>query len=546
MNDNDLTSTTDALPAADAPSTPAGPLDSNAPNASILFDDLPLSDAIKAGLRAQGYTSPTRVQSLSLPPGLEGKDLLVRARTGSGKTTAFALPVLERIDLDAPNPQAIVLAPTRELALQVSEEMAALGAIKGVTVVPVYGGVSLHQQKQQLSRNGGPHIVVATPGRLMDHMRSRNVDLGTCRFAVLDEADEMLSIGFLEDVRYILSTVPKSAQMLLFSATLEASLQKLVQDFLKDPVEIAADVDQLTVRNIDNLLCETLRTVPKPRTLLYLLMKMQPESAIIFCNTKTDVGMIAGYLARQGLNADAISGDLKQNQREAVMKGLKSHELRFLVATDVAARGIDISHLTHVFNYTLPEDPAVYLHRSGRTGRIGRRGVAVSLLSGREFATQSAIEKRFGIQFKMIELEDIPTLEAQRDDLIANLGGRPGASGRPKLVDSLDPLPPAPAPAKSAPAPAKAVPTPAAAATRPSSPTSDEAYSTLRALLLKDTPVAPAEAADVDATPVDALLAEVEPLLMDDIAGLENEADSHRALKRALALSLYLLRAQNP
>ncbi len=384
----------------------------NAPEQSATFDDFGLSEPMLDGIAAMGYTSPTRVQLKSIPVTLTGVDVLVRAKTGSGKTAAFSIPILEKVDERAGHVQAIALAPTRELALQVSEEMAGLARAKGVQVVACYGGVSIRDQKRAIA--AGAQVVVGTPGRMLDLLLNEGLDLSRVRHAVLDEADEMLSMGFLEDVRKILRYCPRDGQFLLFSATLEPEVQRLVKDFLKDPQEISADFDQVTVSNIENYICMTERTIPKPRNLLYLMLKIKPDSAIIFANTKSDVALVANYLSRNGINAEPISSDLPQKQREIVMGRMRAKESQILVATDIAARGIDISHLTHVFNYTLPEDAAVYLHRVGRTGRIGKKGMAVSLVSGRELATQTAIEKRYNIVFKSIELGSLEELEAER------------------------------------------------------------------------------------------------------------------------------------
>ncbi|MHB1845901.1 MAG: DEAD/DEAH box helicase, partial [Deltaproteobacteria bacterium] len=322
--------------------------------------------------------------------------------------------------------RAIILCPTRELAIQVAEELAALGKHKGSKVVPIYGGAPMKQQLDLL-RAGG-EIVVGTPGRVYDHIRRGTLDLSQAQAAVLDEADEMLSMGFFEEVTRILDHLPKTRQTLLFSATVPPDIQQIIQKYLRDPKTILLSGDEFTVEGIENVLYYTVDAYPKPRNLLYLVEMEEPENAIVFCNTRDDTALIAAVLNRNGYDADLLNGDLPQKERERVMQKVKAGDVRFMVATDIAARGIDISDLTHVINYSLPEDPAVYLHRVGRTGRIGKKGTAISLISGRELVTLTTLEKRFGIKF---EERKLPNPEAARklwtDRHVALL--REGASG---------------------------------------------------------------------------------------------------------------------
>ncbi len=390
------------------------------------FDDLPLCDELRRGIAEKGYLRPTPVQSAAFKPLLAGKDLIVRSKTGTGKTAAFGIPLLERIPAGAGEPRVLVLCPTRELAIQVADEIAELGKHKGSKVVAIYGGASMSTQVAAL--RAGAEFIVGTPGRVYDHIRRGTLDLSHAQAAVLDEADEMLSMGFFEEVTRILDQVPKSRQTLLFSATVPPDIQQIIQKYLRDPETLLLSGDDYTVEGIQNVIYHTVDSYPKPRNLLYLVEIEEPEAAIVFCNTRDDTALIAAVLNRNGYDADLLNGDLPQKERERVMGKVKAGEVRFMVATDIAARGIDISDLTHVINYSLPEDPAVYLHRVGRTGRIGKKGTAISLVGGRELVTLTALEKRYGITF---EERKLPTPEAARklwtDRHVALL--REGASG---------------------------------------------------------------------------------------------------------------------
>ncbi len=390
------------------------------------FDDLALSPELRRGIAEKGYRRPTPVQAATFADVVAGHDLIVRSKTGTGKTAAFGIPLLERIPADAGGVRAIILCPTRELALQVADEISALGKHKGSKVVPIYGGAPMKTQVDAL-RAGG-EIVVGTPGRVYDHIRRGTLDLSHAMAGVLDEADEMLSMGFFEEVTRILDHLPKDRQTLLFSATVPPDIQQIIQKYLREPKTILLSGDEFTVEGIENVIYYGVDAYPKPRNLLYLVELEEPENAIVFCNTRDDTTLVAAVLNRNGYDADLLNGDLPQKERERVMQKVKAGEVRFMVATDIAARGIDISDLTHVINYSLPEDPAVYLHRVGRTGRIGKKGTAISIVSGRELVTLTALEKRFGIHF---EERKLPTPEAARklwtDRHVATL--REGASG---------------------------------------------------------------------------------------------------------------------
>ena len=383
-----------AEPDGAAPSVPAAVTDYASGRA---FADFPLSPEVLQGVLEKGYTMATRVQAMTLEPALAGKNLVVRSKTGTGKTAAFCIPMVERIIAGDRKTRAIVLAPTRELARQVGDECAQIAKYKNISVAVIYGGVGFGEQETAL--RAGAEIVVGTPGRILDHLRRGNLQLGEASFAVLDEADEMLSMGFFEDVSKILEQTPESRQCLFFSATVDDRVRSLIQRYAKDAEDLRLSTDTDKVDGIEHVLYETSPDFHKARALLALLDLESPKSAIIFCNTREDTATVATYLARQGLDAELLSGELPQNKREQVMARVKRGDTQFLVATDVAARGIDISDLSHVVNYSLPEDPAVYMHRTGRTGRIGKKGIAISLVGGAELATRKTLENQFQIGF---------------------------------------------------------------------------------------------------------------------------------------------------
>jgi ATP-dependent RNA helicase DeaD len=376
------------------------------------FADFPISRDVLKGVLDMGYTTATPVQAAAIEPALAGRDMLVRAKTGTGKTTAFGLPIVEKADPSNPLPGAIVLAPTRELAQQIAEEIGAIGAAKGVTVAVLVGGVKMGPQEQALE--GGVQIVVGTPGRVLDHLRRGTFKSSNLHIAVLDEADEMLSMGFYEDVTAILDRCASPLQVLLFSATISPDTERLAAQYLKDPEEIQLSTDTDHVEGIEHILYETSPSFHKVRSLLYLLDLEDPTSAIIFCNTREDAATVASFLDRQGLDAQLLSGELPQGRRNEVMRKVKAGEVRFLVATDVASRGIDISDLSHVINYAMPPDPSVYMHRVGRTGRIGKKGTAISLVGGPDLATRRTLENVHQIAFTTKVLPDAEACVAQR------------------------------------------------------------------------------------------------------------------------------------
>ncbi|MEX1040835.1 MAG: DEAD/DEAH box helicase [Pirellulaceae bacterium] len=370
----------------------------SAPTTEITFADLNLDPAILAAVESSGYTHPTPIQAETIPPLLLGRDVLGQAQTGTGKTAAFALPMLQRIDLTLRKPQLLVLAPTRELAIQVAESFETYSAqLKGLTVATIYGGQDYAPQLRQIER--GAQVVVGTPGRVMDHMRRGSLNLDNLQGLVLDEADEMLRMGFADDVQWVLTQSPDQRQIALFSATMSPTIRKIAQQHLTDPVEITIEQKTATA---DTIRQRYVVAAPhlKEKTLCRLLEGEPIEGVIIFVRTKSTTEPLADTLNRAGHRAAALSGDIQQKQRERIVDNLRSGKLNIIVATDVAARGLDVPCISHVINYDLPIDSEAYVHRIGRTGRAGRSGEAILFVHPRErgrlkrleFATRQAIE----------------------------------------------------------------------------------------------------------------------------------------------------------
>jgi ATP-dependent RNA helicase DeaD len=345
------------------------------------FDALPLSSEVRRAVDELGYVHPTPVQTAVFEPASRGKDLVVQARTGTGKTAAFGLPLVDGIvKRGVAAVQALVLSPTRELALQINREIDALSKHRGVRCTAVYGGAPMARQVTDI--RAGAQIVVGTPGRVLDHLHRGTIDPASIRCFVLDESDEMLSMGFLPQISDIMSFLPKERQTLLFSATLPPDIRRVAETRLKNPEFLTLSGDHIGALEIDHFVV----IVPgdKVSALVQLIEVDNPESAIVFCNTKDETKRVAAALEQQGYAADWLNADLPQNDREKVMAATRKGELRFLVCTDVASRGIDISHLTHVINYDFPESAEAYVHRTGRTGRAGRTGTALSLVGPRD------------------------------------------------------------------------------------------------------------------------------------------------------------------
>ena len=383
------------------------------------FDALPLSEDVRQAVDALGWTTPTGVQLASYEPAAEGKDLLVQSRTGTGKTAAFGLPLVDRVVRPDAGFQALVLAPTRELALQSARELAALGEHRQVRTAAVYGGAPMEKQIREL--RSGAQIVSGTPGRVLDHLTRGTLDPRALKVLVLDEADEMLSMGFAKELHAIVERLPARRQTLLFSATVDANVQRVADRYMTEPLFVGLSSDQVGATTVTHFVY-FVSGRGRAQDLVRVLEVEDPESAIIFCNTKAETEMVAAQLQQAGFNADWLNGDLPQSERETIMKRTRQGTLRFLVATDVAARGIDISHLTHVINFSFPPAVEQYIHRTGRTGRAGRTGTALSLVSPQELGSLYYLR----LQYKIFPVErSLPTpgeeqtrLEADRIALL--------------------------------------------------------------------------------------------------------------------------------
>ena len=355
------------------------------------FRDLALIEPVLRALDDVGYETPSPIQAQVIPHMMQGKDVLGQAQTGTGKTAAFALPILSRIDLRKKDPQVLILAPTRELAIQVAEAFQRYAAhLKGFHVLPIYGGQDYSTQLRQLKR--GAHVVVGTPGRVMDHMRKGTLTLESLSVLVLDEADEMLRMGFIDDVEWILEQTPEHRQTALFSATMPPAIRKIAQEYLNTPEQITIKVTTATAINIRQRFCQV-SGAHKLDALTRILEAETFDGMIIFVRTKTATVELAEKLEARGFSASAINGDMSQALRERSIAHLKSGKLDILIATDVAARGLDVDRITHVVNYDIPYDTESYIHRIGRTGRAGRTGDAILFIAPRERKLLDNIEK---------------------------------------------------------------------------------------------------------------------------------------------------------
>lgn len=401
---------TDASPNNTAPDTdesPAQPADT-----TVTFADLQIAPAVLRAVSDVGYETPSAIQAATIPPLLAGSDVVGLAQTGTGKTAAFAIPVLSKIDLTSKNTQALVLAPTRELALQVAEAFGRYGAhMPKLNVLPIYGGQSYVVQLAGLKR--GAQVVVGTPGRVIDHLERGTLDLSHLDYLVLDEADEMLTMGFAEDVERILADTPEYKQVALFSATMPTTIRRLTKKYLHDPVEIAVEAKTKTAENISQRFIQV--AGPRKMDALTRILEVEPfEAMIVFVRTKQATEEVAEKLKARGFAAAAINGDINQSVRERTVNALKSGTIDILVATDVAARGLDVERISHVLNYDIPHDTESYVHRIGRTGRAGRSGTAVLFVSPRERHLLKAIEKATGAKLAEEPLPSVEDVNAQR------------------------------------------------------------------------------------------------------------------------------------
>ena len=400
---------------------------------SLRFADLALSDALMKALAAVGYESPSPIQAATIPPLLDGRDVLGQAQTGTGKTAAFALPLLTRIGSSAAGaPQVLVLAPTRELAIQVAEAFQKYAAfIPGFQVLPIYGGQAYGPQLSALKR--GVHVVVGTPGRVIDHLDRGSLDLSKLKALVLDEADEMLRMGFIDDVEAVLKKTPPERQVALFSATMPPPIKRIAQTYLKNPVEVAIKAKTTTATNIRQRMW-MVSGLHKLDALTRILEAETYDAMIIFARTKQATQELAEKLAARGLAAAAIHGDVQQAQRERTIQQLKDRKIDILVATDVAARGLDVERISHVLNYDIPYDTESYVHRIGRTGRAGRSGEAILFVSPRERGMLKAIERATR---QPIEPMTLPSVQAVNDSRIGRFLDR---ITQARSMDGIEPF----------------------------------------------------------------------------------------------------------
>lgn len=403
------------------------------------FKDLNLSAAVAQAILERGYAEPTPVQTAAFEPACAGSDLVVQARTGTGKTAAFALPLVShRVRPEPVAVQALILCPTRELALQVTQEVEALAKHTTLKVASVYGGASITKQIEELQT--GAHIVVGTPGRVLDHLKRKTLKVDALRSFVLDECDEMLSMGFLPQINDIWGQLPSGHQTLLFSATVPKEVTRIAETRLKNPVFITLSGDHIGALEIQHFVY--LSHGDKLSELLQIIEVENPESAIVFCNTRDETKRVAIQLQDKGFKADWLNADLSQAEREQVMTRLRNEDMRFLVCTDVAARGIDVSHLTHVINFDFPDASESYVHRTGRTGRAGRMGTAISLINPSAIGDLYYLRLKYKIQPQERSLPTRQELRTRQEaDVIASLSlkfsGKPIAESHFQLARRL-------------------------------------------------------------------------------------------------------------
>ncbi|MBS1690670.1 MAG: DEAD/DEAH box helicase [Actinobacteria bacterium] len=412
----------------------------DAPSAEPTFSDLQIHPAVLRAVADVGYESPSPIQAATIPAMLAGSDVVGLAQTGTGKTAAFAIPILSKIDTTNKATQALVLAPTRELALQVAEAFGRYGAhLPDVNVLPIYGGSSYVVQLTGLKR--GAQVVVGTPGRVIDHLERGTLDLSRLDYLVLDEADEMLQMGFAEDVERILSETPEYKQVALFSATMPPAIRKITAKYLHDPVEVTVEAKTATAENITQRYIQV--AGPRKMDALTRLLEVEPfEAMIVFVRTKQATEEVAERLRARGFAAAAINGDIAQAQRERTITALKDGTLDILIATDVAARGLDVERISHVLNYDIPHDTESYVHRIGRTGRAGRSGNAILFVTPRERHLLKSIERATRQKLIEAELPSVDDVNAQRvskfRDSITDALAAPGIDLFRRLIEDYE------------------------------------------------------------------------------------------------------------
>lgn len=365
------------------------------------FKKLGVSNVLVEALDSMRISIPTPIQESSIPHIYNDKDLIGEAQTGTGKTLAFLLPMFDKISASKSHIQGLILTPTRELALQITEEAKKLAVSKNINILSAYGGKDINSQLKKLKKQ--THLVIATPGRLLDHIQRKTIDLSKLSTLVLDEADQMLLMGFQNEVRSIISCTPKKRQTLCFSATLNSAVKKLAYKNMMDPVVVSIESESKILQNIDQKIVETTDR-RKQESLCSVLDETNPFMAIIFCRTKRRVDALEEALAIKGYNCDRLHGDIPQSKRERTMRSFKALKIQYLIATDVAARGLDVNGITHVFNYDIPENAESYIHRIGRTGRAGDEGYAYTFCAPRDVATMNRIESDIDMIIERIDM----------------------------------------------------------------------------------------------------------------------------------------------
>lgn len=375
------------------------------------FEALGIGPEVMRAVREVGYEQPTPIQRQAIPPLSQGRDLVAQSQTGTGKTAAFAIPLIDRIQTDQNVVQALILAPTRELAVQVAETIHKLGRYRGITDLPIYGGQPYDRQLRALQR--GVQVVIGTPGRIMDHMRRGTLNLSHVHTVVLDEADQMLDMGFIDDIEFILDDIPAERQIGLFSATIPPRIRSLAKRYLRDPYTITIEREKVTVPEVEQFYVEATRQ-SKLDDLSRILDMETPESTIVFVRTKQEADELAQTLIGRGYSAEAIHGDLSQAQRERAIASFRDGRNDTLVATDVAARGLDIPNVSHIINFDIPGDPEAYVHRIGRTARAGKSGIAITFVTPRERAHLRTIERLINMPLKRKRVPSLRDIAERR------------------------------------------------------------------------------------------------------------------------------------
>jgi ATP-dependent RNA helicase DeaD len=380
------------------------------------FKDLQLSKEIHMAITDMGFEEATTIQTQSIPPMLEGKDVIGQAQTGTGKTAAFGITTLESIDAHNRGVQAVILCPTRELAIQVAGEFNKLSKYKrGISILPVYGGQPIERQIKALKQ--GVQIIIGTPGRVMDHLHRRTLKLDGAKIIILDEADEMLDMGFREDIETIMEKMPEQRQTILFSATMPQAILRLTKKYQKNPVLIQLVQKEMTVPNVEQFYYE-IKQQAKPEALSRLIDMHNLKLSVVFCNTKKRVDELVDNLSSRGYLAEGLHGDMPQRQRDSVMSKLRRRDIEILVATDVAARGIDVGDIEAVFNYDIPPDDEYYVHRIGRTARAGKAGIAFTFVTGKEVYRLRKIQKFTNTKIKARKVPSLSDVEEIRTNLL--------------------------------------------------------------------------------------------------------------------------------